>query len=189
VSIATLGVVLLFGGFVTYLGNAIYWDHYIRIETEAVQSWLGMPNNTGDGISKPGAPCPVCFETIYSLQWLPAFNHIVGNYWLFTHLPKNDSWIVAENDAPWRRYTNLHVDISKNYARARVDWWFVEYRHTFPTLAWTLVIALPTLSLALLLLFLYEVRRSVYALRAAAAVAAPAELAQTPGGEALSSST
>ena len=64
-----MSAVLFFGGFVTYLGNAIYWDHYIRIETEAVQNWLGVPNNTGDTISTPGSPCPVCFETIYSLQW------------------------------------------------------------------------------------------------------------------------
>ena len=180
---AALGALLVSGGFVTYLGNAVYWDHYIRIETEAVQGWLGMPNNSGDGISSPGLPCPVCFETIYSLQWLPAFNHIVGNYWLLTHLPKSDTWVVAENDAPWRRYTNLHVNIQQNYARARVDWWFVEYRHVFPQLAWTLVIALPTLSVGLLLLFLLEIRRSVRALRA------PAALAQPPDGEALSAST
>jgi hypothetical protein len=179
--VAALSVVLSFGGFVTYLGNAIYWDHYIRVESEAAQGWLGVPNNSGDLVSTPNSPCPVCFETIYSLQWLPTFNHIVGNYWLLKHLPKNDTWVVAENDAPWRRYTNLHINIAQTYARARVDWWFVEYRHTFPTLAWTLVIALPTLSVAFLLLFLLEIRRSVRALRG---------LAQPPPeGEVLSAST
>jgi hypothetical protein len=196
--VAAVSAVLLFGGFVTYLGNAIYWDHYIRIETEAVQAWLGVPNNTGDGISIPGAPCPVCFETIYSLQWVPVFNHIVGNYWLLTHLPKNDSWAVAENDAPWRRYTNLHLNIQLNYARARVDWWFVDYRHVFPILAWTLIIVLPTLSVVFLLLFLLEIRRAVRLVRAPEAPAQPPEgealsapetPAQPPAGEALSAST
>ena len=189
-SVAALGVVLASGAFVTYLGNAIYWDHYIRIETEAVQGWLGVPNQAGDGISTPGMPCPVCFETIYSLQWLPAFNHILGNYWLWQHLPKNDNWVQAESDAPWRRYTNLHVNIAQNYARARVDWWFIEYRHTFPTLAWTLAIGLPTLSILCLLLFLLEIWRSVRALRAAAVPAQPPELeAQPPADEVLSAST
>ena len=162
-SVAALSVVFVSGALVTYLGNAIYWDHFIRIESEATQFWLGVPNNKGDGISSPGSPCPVCFEAIYSLQWLPPFQHIIGNYWLFTHLPKNDSWVVAEKDAPWRRYTNLQLDIRLSYARARVDWWFIEYRHTFPTLAWTLVILLPALSAAMLLLFLLEIRRVVRA--------------------------
>jgi hypothetical protein len=136
-------------------------------------------------------PCPVCFETIYALQWLPAFNHIVGNYWLLTHLPKNDNWVVAEKDAPWRRYTHLNLNIAQNYARARVDWWFVEYRHTFPTLAWSLVIGLPILSAAFLFLFLFEVRRSVLLLRTAAGppVAAESEPGQAPAPGVLSAST
>jgi hypothetical protein len=187
-AVAGMSAVVLFGGFVTYLGNAIYWDHYIRIETEAVQYWLGVPNNTGDTISRPGAPCPVCFETLYSLQWVPAFNHIIGNYWLLKHLPRNHTWVEAESDAPWRRYTNLQVNIALNYARARIDWWFVEYRHVFPTLAWTLVIALPTLSVLCLALFLLEIRRSVRALRAVARRAA-APPAQALAGEVLSAST
>jgi hypothetical protein len=159
--IAFFSAVFISGVLVTYLGNAIYWDHFIRIETEATQFWLGMPNQKGDGVSTPGLPCPVCFETIYSLQWLPPFQHIVGNYWLLSHLPKNDSWMVAEKDAPWRRYTNLSLDIHEGYARARVDWWFIEYRHTFPALAWTLVIGLPILSALMLLLFLLEIRRAM----------------------------
>jgi hypothetical protein len=153
--------VFVSGVAVTYLGNAIYWDHFIRIETEATQFWLGLPNNKGDGVSTPSMPCPVCFETIYSLQWLPPFQHILGNYWLLDHLPKNDSWVVAEKDAPWRRYTNLQLDIHQGYGRARVDWWFIEYRHTFPTLAWSLVILLPALSAVMFLLFLFEIRRAV----------------------------
>ncbi|MGD0837293.1 MAG: hypothetical protein ABSB49_11695 [Polyangia bacterium] len=159
-AIAACALVCAAGAGVTYLGNAIYWDHYIRIAEEAAQFWLGTPNNRGDGISTPNMPCPVCFETIYSLQWLPPFQHIVGNYWLLPHLTNNDNWMVAERDAPWRRYTNLQIDIHKSYARARVDWWFVEYRHTFPRLAWTLVIGLPTLSLLMLILFLVRVARA-----------------------------
>jgi hypothetical protein len=158
--LASLSVVFLVGAGVTYLGNAIYWDHFIRVEFEATQAWLGVPNNKGDGISTSDAPCPVCFETLYPLHWLPPFQHIVGNYWLLSHVPFKDDWVTAEKDAPWRRYTKLQLNIRDSYARARVDWWFVEYRKEFPVLAWTLVIALPVLSLAALLLFLFELRRA-----------------------------
>jgi hypothetical protein len=178
--IAFFAAIFVSGVAVTYIGNAIYWDHFIRIETEATQNWLGMPNQKGDGVSTPSFPCPVCFETIYSLQWLPPFQHIVGNYWLLGHLPKNDTWDVAEKDAPWRRYTNLQVDIRLSYGRARVDWWFIDYRHSFPTLAWTLVIGLPLLSAVMLLLFLLEIRRTVRAVRSSP---------QAPAGTVLSAST
>ncbi len=147
------------GAFVTYLGNAIYWDHFIRIQTDATRAWLGTPNNTGDGSSTRAIPCPVCFETISQLQWLPPFQHIVGNYWLLTHLPYGHDWVRAEKDAPWRRYTNLQIDIRESYARARVDWWFTEYHRAFPRLSWFLIVLLPTASVAMFVLFLLEVWR------------------------------
>jgi len=156
---AVLCGVLLAGAFVTYLGNAIYWDHFIRIESEAARFWLGTPNTKGDG-SSMGFACPVCFETISQLQWLPPFHHIVGNYWLLTHVPYKHDWVRAEKDAPWRRYTNLQVNIQDSYGRARIDWWFVEYRATFPGLCWFLVILLPLASAVMLGLFLLAVWRA-----------------------------
>jgi hypothetical protein len=158
--ITALAGVFASGAFVTYLGNAIYWDHFIRIQTDATRFWLGTPNNTGDGSSTRAFPCPVCFETISQLQWLPPFQHIVGNYWLLTHVPYGHDWVRAEKDAPWRRYTNLQVDIQESYARARIDWWFTEYHKTFPYLAWFLVVFLPLAIAALLVLFLFEVWRA-----------------------------
>ena len=158
--ITALTSVLLGGAAVTYLGNAIYWDHFIRIQSEATRFWLGTPNNKGDGSSTQAIPCPVCFETISQLQWLPPFQHIVGNYWLLTHLPYGHDWVRAEQDAPWRRYTNLQINIQESYARASVDWWFLEYRRTFPTLCWFLVIFLPSVSATLLVLFLWQVVRA-----------------------------
>jgi hypothetical protein len=158
VKMATLAGVFLSGAFVTYLGNAIYWDHFIRIDNEARQAWLGVPNNKGDGMSTAASQCSTCFETIYSLHWLPPFQHILGNYWLFSHVPDKDDWVKAEKDAPWRRYTSLQLNIKDSYGRARIDWWFVEYRNAFPVLAWFLVILLPAISALMLLLFFLEVR-------------------------------
>ena len=117
----------------------------------------------------------------------------MGNYWLWDHLPKNHDWITAERDAPWRRYTHLNINIAENYARARIDWWFVEYRKIHPQLAWTLVIGLPLLSVAFLLLFFFEVRRAVLGLRRLeqlpAAQAAPTPPQLPEDGVALSAST
>jgi hypothetical protein len=158
--VAALSGVLLGGVLVTYLGNAIYWDHFIRIQNEATRFWLGIPNNGGDGSSTQAIPCPVCFETISQLQWLPPFQHIVGNYWLLTHLPYDHDWVRAEEDAPWRRYTNLQVNIKESYARASVDWWFLGFRKAFPVLSWSLAIFLPIASAVMLVLFLLEVWRS-----------------------------
>jgi hypothetical protein len=158
--VAVLAAVFLFGVGVTYLGNAIYWDHFIRIDAEATQSWLGVPNNRGDGVSAGGSLCSTCFEAIYSLHWLPPFNHILGNWWLLRHVPNEHDWVTAEKDAPWRRYTNLQLGIRESYARARVDWWFVDYKRTFPVLSWSLVILLPLLSAVMLFLFLFEIRKA-----------------------------
>jgi hypothetical protein len=141
-AIGVLGVTLLFGATVTYLGNAIYWDHFIRVQGDVSRQWLGMPNSSGDGVSIPGRTCAVCFEQLYSLHWLPPFQHIVGNYWLFTHVTKNHSWAVAALDAPWRRYTTANFNAAESYNRARVDWWFVEFKRQFPWLSWSLLFAL-----------------------------------------------
>lgn len=158
--VAVLASVFVFGVGVTYLGNAIYWDHFIRIDAEATQSWLGVPNNRGDGVSAGGSLCSTCFEAIYSLHWLPPFNHILGNWWLLRHVPNEHDWVTAEKNAPWRRYTNLQLNIRESYARARVDWWFVDYKRTFPVLSWSLVILLPLFSAVMLFLFLFEIRKA-----------------------------
>jgi hypothetical protein len=118
------------------------------------------PTTRATAAAPSAFPCPVCFETISQLQWLPPFQHIVGNYWLLTHVPYGHDWVRAEKDAPWRRYTNLQVDIQESYARARIDWWFTEYHKTFPYLAWFLVVFLPLAIAALLVLFLFEVWRA-----------------------------
>jgi hypothetical protein len=41
---------------------------------------------------------------------------------------QRDSWEVAEADAPWHRYTSLRLDIAGPYARARLDWWFYDFK-------------------------------------------------------------
>ncbi len=44
--------------------------------------------------------------------------HIVGNYWLLTHLPFGHDWVRAERDAPWRRYTNLQINADTRVAES-----------------------------------------------------------------------
>jgi hypothetical protein len=150
-----LGTLLLGGGFVQYLGNAFYWDHFIRIQRDATRAWLGTPNTNGNGLAATPYACGACFEDMHSMQWLPPFQPIVGHFWMLRHL--DDSWVVAEQDAPWHRYTSLQLNIAANWNRARFDWWFIEFRGTNPKISWVLIFLLPVLVLLGFGLFFREV--------------------------------
>jgi hypothetical protein len=127
--LATGGVVavMVWGAFVQVLGNAFYWDHYIRITREATTWWLGSPNRAGAPTPARDGVCGACFEDTYGLQWLPPFQPIEGHWWLLKHVPFGHDWIRAEEDAPWHRYTTLRLSLADTYPRARIDWWFLDY--------------------------------------------------------------
>jgi hypothetical protein len=152
-----LGGLLLAGGFVQYLGNAFYWDHYIRIQIEASRAWLGTPPPNGNCLGEGPHGSAACFEAMHPMQWLPPFQPIVGHYWMLRHVPKDDNWTVAEKDAPWHRYTPAQIITAPSWNRARVDWWFVEFRHSNPRVSWVLVLLLPLLALLSFALFFREV--------------------------------
>ena len=106
------------------LGVAFYWDHFIRISMDARTEWLGKPNRKGAIIpTRADGRCDSCFEDIHQLQWLPPFQPILGHAWLMRSLMAGDNWTEAEARAPWHRHTSLTLDISRSYARARLDWW------------------------------------------------------------------
>ena len=67
------------------------------------------------------------------MQWVPPFQPIRGQYWLVKHVWAEDTWPVAEQDAPWRGYTNLNVNAARTYARARIDWWYRDYHEKHQT--------------------------------------------------------
>jgi len=122
-------MVFVVGVGVQIIGASLYWDHYIRLEHDARAQWLGVPNRTGN-VTRPGSntPCDPCFEDFYALNWLPPFSPLVGQYWLAKHVWRGDSWEVAETDAPWHLYTTLKLtNIRSQYARARLDWWYLEF--------------------------------------------------------------
>jgi hypothetical protein len=153
------GVVLL-GGFVQYLGNAFYWDHFIRIQAEASHAWLGRPDSKGSGLLDPSTGCGACFEEMHPMQWLPPFQPIMGHYWMLWHALNEDDWAKAEADAPWHRYTSNQLNIASTWHRVRLDWWFPEYRDRLPKVSWTLVIGFPLLALLGFALFFYELWRA-----------------------------
>jgi uncharacterized membrane protein (GlpM family) len=151
-----LGALLLAGGFVQYLGNAFYWDHFIRIQSEAARAWLGTPNIKGNCLGEGPHGSAACFEAMHPMQWLPPFQPIVGHYWMLRHVPNDDNWMVAEKDAPWHRYTSAQLNIAASWNRARLDWWFVEFRHSNPQISWVLLFLLPLLALLSFALFFRE---------------------------------
>jgi hypothetical protein len=157
---SSLGALLLVGVFAQYLGNALYWDHFIRVQREAAHVWLGRPNPKGNGMIETGVGCGACFEDMHPAQWLPPFQPIVGHYWMLRHVLNDDNWVVAEKDAPWHRYTTLQINISSTWPRARIDWWFPEFRHSNPTISWVMVLLLPLAALLGFFLFFREVWRS-----------------------------
>jgi hypothetical protein len=118
-------VAVVVAGFgVQLLGNALYWDHFIRVAIETKNQWLGNPNRSGAYVAEDGrGHCDSCFEDTYEVLWTPAFQPIRGHWWLVKSMVRGDDWKTAQADAPWRRYTSLNVDLSRSYPRARVDWW------------------------------------------------------------------
>ena len=127
-ALAAGGAVFAVGLFVQVLGSLFYWDHFIRISQEARTSWLGAPNRAGAAAKDRGGMCDPCFEDFYPFNWLPAFSPVEGHYWLLRHVPRRHSWEQAEADAPWHRYTSLKLRIASSYPRARLDWWFLDWK-------------------------------------------------------------
>lgn len=127
-TLAALGAVLALGLFVQVIGNAFFWDHYIRLQREARHRWLGVPNATGSPFPDFGGVCGACFEDMHPMLWLPPFQPVEGHWWLLKHVPFGDDWATAEADAPWHRYTKLKLNIAATYGAARVDWWFLDFR-------------------------------------------------------------
>ncbi|TPV94201.1 MAG: hypothetical protein B7733_16375 [Myxococcales bacterium FL481] len=109
---------------VQILGNLFYWDHFIRIAKAARTDWLGDPDRSGSKLPARGrGHCDSCFEDMYPLLWLPAFQPIEGHLWLARSLAAEHDWQQAEAHAPWTRYTDKTLDIRRTYRRARLDWW------------------------------------------------------------------
>lgn len=136
VAAAAIGAVAAIGLFVQALGISFYWDHFIRISHEAATRWLGAPDRRGAPTPERDGLCGACFEDMYPLQWLPAFQPIHGHWWLLKHVVRGDDWTRATTDAPWRRYTSLELDVSARYREARLDWWFLGLREVNAGVAW-----------------------------------------------------
>ncbi len=126
--LAVVGVALfLCGVFSQVMGNAFYWDHFIRIAMDARVAWLGKPNRGGAIVQDRGGHCDACFEDMHGMLWLPQFQPIVGHFWALRHVIAGDDWVAAEKDGPWHPTTTLKLDISSNYPRFRIDWWILDY--------------------------------------------------------------
>lgn len=124
-NLAVIGLCL--SGFtVQCLGNAFYWDHYIRIGKEVTVRWLGRPDRSGASIAERGrGHCDSCIEDLHALLWQPALSPISGHAWLLPHVVADHGWKLAQRNAPWHRYTSTEVRIKRSYRRARLDSWFL----------------------------------------------------------------
>jgi hypothetical protein len=136
-----VAMVFVVGVFVQILGNAFYWDHYLRIALDVRGKWLGQPNRTAALTHDKGGFCEGCFEDVYPTVWLGPFQPILGHLWLLRHVPFHDDWRAAFEDAPWRRHTRLAIDGSGTYARVRMDHWLYD-THRYRTTGWIVFVLL-----------------------------------------------
>ena len=118
---ALAAALLVLGLGVQLLGNAFYWDHFIRIGLDVRTKWLGQPNRSAALTADKGGYCEGCFEDTYPTVWLGPFQPILGHLWLIRHVPFDHDWKRASEDAPWRRHTHLNIDAKATYARVRLD--------------------------------------------------------------------
>jgi hypothetical protein len=118
---------------VQVLGQAFYWDHFVRISQDVRIAWLGTPNRSGAIIpTRANGRCDGCFEDVHQLEWLPPFQPIVGHFWLLRSVIAGDDAATAEANAPWHRYTSATFEIADAYNRARIDWWGLLWINDFP---------------------------------------------------------
>ena len=133
VALLGAGAVLAAGLSVQVLGSMFYWDHFIRISQAAQHHWLGIPNRGGAvSATRPDGRCDPCFEDFMTFIHLPAFQPIEGHLWLARHKLRQHPWAVAEQDAPWRRYTSLTLPLARQYDGTRFDWWALDYQGKRP---------------------------------------------------------
>jgi 4-amino-4-deoxy-L-arabinose transferase-like glycosyltransferase len=122
-----VGVLALFGlsGLgVQTVGNAFYWDHYIRLAHRVQKRWLGQANRRGAILKPTHRPgCDPCMEDMYGVLWIPALQPIAGQAWMLRHALAESENSAALEDAPWRRYTTLEIDVEAAVQRPRIDWW------------------------------------------------------------------
>jgi hypothetical protein len=152
VALAAAGTFVIAGVGVQLVGNALYWDTFIRISQRARLDWLGTPNRAGAPFHDRGAACDPCLEDTYPFLYVPAFNPIEINAWLIKHVLRESLWTVAEADAPWKRYTRLQLNIAEPYGRAHLDWWYPAFKQHLPNTArwlWVLFGGVLLLSAAL----------------------------------------
>lgn len=115
------------GLWVQFLGCVYYWDHWLLITREATHQWLRFP--VCDWPFPEVGGCWPDGKIFYAEHWIPALSPVAGHFWLLRHRPFDDSFTVAEEDAPWRWEGRNKIPTARiSYAVAEVDWWFLDWK-------------------------------------------------------------
>jgi hypothetical protein len=121
-------VTFVIGAWVQLAGASQYWDHFIRVSKEVQGLWLGNPNRSAALVADRHGQCDPCFEDYYARTYTPAFQPIEAHSWCLWHHLMSDSWAVAAQDMPIRRYTNLDFAILQSwYEHTPWDWWKLSF--------------------------------------------------------------
>ena len=111
----TLGALLAGSLAVQLLGAAFYWDHYIRILIQAKDT-SGAPGWFTEHLSHG--------------HFIPEFSPIRGHAWLLSHFVRHDARLDA--DAPWKPVVPQPINLDDQWARVRLDWWYLEWLDPAP---------------------------------------------------------
>ncbi len=95
---------------VQLLGASIYWDTYIRIliavkDQTGAQGWFQ--------------------ENLSHGHYIPAFSPLRGQFWLLSHMVRNDSDL--DRDAPWKSVIRQPANLDDGWGRLRFDWWAIDW--------------------------------------------------------------
>ena len=106
-----LALLLVLGLRMQLLGNAFYWDLYIRI-------LIAMKDKTGASAW--------FLEQLGHGHYIPQFSPLRGHLWMLQHFVQGDPDLGR--DAPWKLIVPQPVDLRTEGKALRIDWWGLDFR-------------------------------------------------------------
>jgi hypothetical protein len=64
-------------------------------------------------------------ENLSHGHYIPVFSPIRGQWWLLSHLVRNDPDL--DRDAPWKSVMPLPARLDDGWGRLRIDWWILNF--------------------------------------------------------------
>lgn len=112
---------LVFSVCIQVLGVAVNPFMFLEIRTEAANEMMSL-EGTAAGL----------FFDVTSVNFIPMFSHVLGNWWLFKHMVFAYDFAL---DAPWARMVDFDLELPLAIAgdKVRPFWWLTEFPAISPS--------------------------------------------------------